>query len=140
MVRISFWDGTGVNSSDLREEVERLATEKPETYAACVYTSVQPLADGPGSIITPGCIVGAAVYNLTGAYVPDEYERTGINNRNWLSSLGEEPDDDYLESLTEKSEDFQFVYRVQRLQDGGQNWGDALRGTRQEFEDKKNNS
>lgn len=113
------WDGTGVTSAALKAEVIRLAEENPDQEAQCIYTRSYWTDDEvPVEVFTkPECIVGTAVYNITGKLVGPEYEGTAVGGGQWREALAYEESGDSL-----------FVLRVQRLQDDGFTWGAALRG------------
>lgn len=105
-----FWTDEKVTTRALRAEVEKLAAEQPARTAKCKYTYY----DQSGSPLVPGCIVGQAVYNLTGKFVPAEMEGSCTKNE-WVRKLG-----GYLDA------DLQFSRTVQYSQDYGLTWGEAL--------------
>ena len=107
-----FWTNEAVTTKALRAEVEKLAAEQPDRTAKCKYTYY----DQSGNPLVPGCIVGQAIYNLTGKFVPTEMEGSCTENE-WVYKLGGGLDLDA---------DLQFSRKVQFYQDGGQTWGEAL--------------
>ena len=129
----TWWDGTGVDSATLRAEVERLAEEQPDKVAQCIYTATQWDCDienvVPTSVV---CIVGAAIFNITGSYVPESFEGMSINSNRWRSALKEPTGGDW-HNIPGTSDDFLFVKRVQQSQDGGNTWGYALQRAQDDF-------
>lgn len=120
-----WWDGTGVTSASLRKEVERLAIHAGDTRARCLYTITEEEYNDQDESWTrtpvkPECVVGQAVFNLTGKYVPGSFEGCGISNSIWRNALGQD-------LSGQGDDDFQFVLNVQSQQDNNQTWRDALR-------------
>jgi len=114
---VTWWDGKGITPATVRAEVTKLAEENPGTVRNCVYNR--------GGV--PECIVGQAVFNLTGKVVSDETHSGSITWRpEWISAFG-------FKNLTEAMEngDFTFISKVQQAQDQGRTWGDALRFAQQ---------
>jgi hypothetical protein len=72
--------------------------------------------------VKPGCIVGAAIYNITGKYVPSNLEGA-CNSIQWQDKLG---------IGFGNNEDLYFVRDVQHEQDCGKSWGEALSYAREE--------
>lgn len=128
---VEMWGGTGVTSSVLRMEVERLAGESPARQAQCIYTNTVYNHDTEEEVpTTPNCIVGTAVYNLTGRLVPRRFEGSTINANIWRQALGEEPLQEPIwgnANALNSSEDFLFVLHLQHAQDDDYTWGEALR-------------
>jgi hypothetical protein len=131
------WDGTGVTTAALKTEVIRLAEESPDRQAACVYTtSVYDYDKEEEVLVKPECIVGTAVYNITGKLVPPFFEASNIKANRWREKLDQIPlSSDYAEANADNSDaDFLFVLALQGLQDNGHTWGAALTSTRDRYE------
>lgn len=115
---VTWWDGVGVEIQQLKAEVIRLAEGSPDTMRACIYS------DDEGC---PVCIVGQAVFNITGQVVSNDDWFGGIDgSAKWINAFG---GDSTLSNngLSEEDYDaFLFVSHVQNRQDMGFTWGEAL--------------
>lgn len=119
MSEVEYWDGTGVEIQPLKAEVIRLATESPDERKACLYSTDEG---------KPECIVGQAVFNITGKVVHNDDWFGQINaSEKWATALGADPYADYLGYSQEDYRAFQFVREVQYRQDNGDTWGSALK-------------
>ena len=115
---VEYWDGTGVDIHALKAEVIRLGTEFPDKQVGCVYST----ADGE-----PVCIIGQAVFNITGKVVSNVTWWGQVSNSDqWVSALGGQVLEYNLGFSTEGFAAFQFVARVQGHQDIGHTWSEAL--------------
>lgn len=116
-----YWDGTGITAEQVEAEVRRLALERPG-YAyspsnfpdsgwgsSCKYTHT--LGDGEEC---PGCIIGVAIFNLTGRLVDQRRHGVAVANLPFMA--------DHYNSRVGA-----FLRSVQNLQDGGETWGNAVR-------------
>jgi len=123
---VTWWDGDGVTIPALYDEVIRLAEESPDTRKLCRYNS-----EG-----TPECIVGQAVFNLTGKVVNDDTHGGAIDNASaWHAALGIRLDERYVSVADNEADEmkFRFVKSVQRSQDADYTWGVALAHARDAF-------
>ena len=130
---VTWWDGQGVNASELREQIVRLAEDNPLEERACFYST----SDGEGSY-TSCCIVGQGVYELTGKVVYNEEWNGTVERVEWAKALGvavNEKQEGYvsLEKFSNYGQhvrDMKFVRAVQKKQDSGWPWGAAVRWAR----------
>lgn len=124
-----YWDGTGVTPEALEEEVRRLAAEQPDyvydskdfddtrggwSIPTCRYTHIQD--DGAK---VPGCIIGKAIYNLTGKLV--NQQGSGIGGVLDFGFMKPERDESF-----EWTSRARFLGKVQNMQDEGYPWGHAV--------------
>lgn len=125
MSEVEYWDGTGVSPEVLEAHVRQLAAEQPDHVydkdaypdrgvgAACKYTHT--LEDDSK---VPGCIVGQAIFNITGKLVNQENHGGGVLDFGFMRS---EYDRNY-----EWSDRARFLSNVQSHQDNGVPWGTAV--------------
>lgn len=112
---VTWYDGEPLDLDAVYNEAVRLAEESPDTRKACVYSH--------GGV--PECIVGQAVANVTGKVVSDvTHSGTIMLNEYWITALGGDLN----------APKFQFLSKLQREQDGGASWGEALRVARIQFQ------
>lgn len=129
---VTWWDGEGITINNLHDEVIRLAEEFPEQQVDCKYSSRGE----------PVCIVGQAVYNITGQVVNDDSHGGSIRwSDEWLRILGityNYPDAGTRESWThpdpEQLHKFELTYHIQKHQDGNLSWGTSLDRARRDME------
>lgn len=127
-----WWDGTGVTSTALRAEVERLGASEGTRTASCIYTETV-YDDGDAVVPTkPVCIIGQAIFNLTGKFVPGRLEGVSVNGNGWRELLGECATYRGVDE-TNSSDDFLFVYTAQYRQDAGSTWGEAVAAAKRRF-------
>lgn len=118
-----YWDGTGVTAGTLEGEVRRLAAEQPDHVydatnfpdlkigAKCKYTHT--LEDKSQ---VPGCIVGQAIFNLTGKLVNQEIHGGGVLDFRFMR-------DEYNLGWSDRA---RFLANVQYHQDMQKPWGLAV--------------
>ena len=126
MSEVEYWDGTGVTASILEAHVRRLAALQSEHVydkdaypdrgvgASCKYTHT--LEDNSK---VPGCIVGQAIFNITGKLVKQEDHGGGVLDFLFMRS---EHDGDN----GEWNDRAKFLANVQGHQDNGVPWGRAV--------------
>lgn len=129
MSESEYWDGTGVEPAVLEAHVRQLAAEQPDHVydkdnypdryvgAACKYTHT---LDDNSKV--PGCIVGQAIFNITGKLVDQEYHQGGVMDFQFMRSEFTRDDEDY----GHWSDRAKFLANVQNHQDSGLAWGDAV--------------
>lgn len=126
-----WWDGTGVTSTALRAEVERLGAAEGMRTASCIYT--ETVYDDDAVVpVEPVCIVGQAIFNITGKFVPGRLEGVSVNGNGWRELLGERATFRVADE-TNSSDDFLFVHTAQYRQDGGSTWGEAVATAKRRF-------
>lgn len=88
-----YWDGSPILASDVLAEAKRLSVEFPERIGSsevsgCVYTE-HNYDEETDTVMTvkPVCIVGTAIYNLTGKFVPQSMEGYRIGTSRWMQAL-----------------------------------------------------
>lgn len=123
-----YWDGTGVTAEALVEEVRRLAAEQPDymydptnfddtsdgcALPKCRYTHYQN--DGTR---VPGCIIGKAIYNLTGKLVDQAVTGGGVLDFPFMQ-------EEYAYA-SGWSDQARWLAAVQRNQDEKMYWGRAV--------------
>lgn len=115
---VAYWDGTGVEIRALKAEVTKLAKESPDAKRACIYSTDAGV---------PVCIVGQAVFNITGKVV-DNNEWFGQidGSPEWIMALGGDHTELNNGMSAENYNAFRFVSNVQNHQDKGFTWGEAL--------------
>lgn len=126
MSEVEYWDGTGVDASVLEAHVRRLAALQPEhvydkdeypdrgTGSACKYTHT--LLDDSK---VPGCIVGQAIFNITGKLVKQEDHGGGVLDFLFMQK-------EYDRSNGEWTDRAKFLANVQTHQDNGVPWATAV--------------
>jgi len=114
-----WWDGTGVTIQALKAEVIKLGTEFPDNTMACTYSTDEG---------EPVCIVGRAVYNITGKPVNNSAWFGQLNEAHgtWVKALGGDINKVDLGFSQEDLRAFYFVKFTQGRQDRGESWGDSL--------------
>lgn len=118
MSDVVWWDGEGVTPATLKAEVIKLGTKFPDKVVHCTYSTNRGV---------PICIVGQAVFNITGKVVDNNDWFGSIdNNPIWVKALGGDAYEELLGFSPEDYEDFLFVKRVQRRQDKLNTWGYAI--------------
>lgn len=129
---VVWWDGDGVNATKLREQMIKLAEEKPLEVRECFYSRPE------GDTQVACCIVGQGVYDLTGKVVHNG-QYGGVASRiKWVSALvspelaGEygQYDNVDLTKLVHHDPyvaDMKFVRAVQKKQDQNWPWGAAVK-------------
>ena len=127
MSEVEYWDGTGVEPAVLEAHVRQLAAQQPdhvydkEAYpdryigSSCKYTHT--LDDGSK---VPGCIVGQAIFNITGKLVKQEDHSGGVLDFLFMRS------ENNRESGGGWSERAKFLGNVQSHQDNGVPWARAV--------------
>lgn len=128
MSEIEYWDGTGVEASVLEAHVRQLAAEQPEyvynpksfpdtgSGARCKYTHT--LEDGSK---VPGCIIGQAIFNITGKPVDQWRDSGGVLDFKFMR-------DAELDNFAgDWSDRAKWLANVQSHQDRGISWGEAVR-------------
>lgn len=125
MSEVEYWDGT-LEPSALEFEVRRLAALQPdhvydkEAYpdrfigASCKYTHT--LDDGSK---VPGCIVGQAIFNITGKLVKQEDHGGGVVDFAFMRTEYDRNDGTW-------SDRAKFLANVQNHQDNGVPWARAV--------------
>lgn len=127
MSEVEYWDGTGVEPAVLEAHVRQLAAEQPDHVynkdnwpdrnvgASCKYTHT--LEDGSK---VPGCIVGQAIFNITGKLVNQEDHGGGVLDFGFMRS---EYDRENGDGWTDRAK---FLANVQAHQDNGEPWARAI--------------
>lgn len=131
-----YWNGgDGVTVESLHDEVVRIAAEQPEHIyespngGGCFYTHYSD--EEPPK---PGCIIGVAIFNLTGKLVkqdgsyPNELGG-GINTWEWRNILGADAEDEWcapMHSDPKRELTHKWLARVQQEQDFKETWSDAV--------------
>lgn len=125
MSEVEYWDGT-LEPSALEFEVRRLAALQPDHVydrdnypdraygAACKYTHTM-LDDSK----VAGCIVGQAIFNITGKLVKQEDHGGGVLDFLFMGT-------EYDRDSGEWSDRAKFLANVQNHQDNGVPWGTAV--------------
>lgn len=128
-----FWHGGGITPVELLAEVDRLKQEFPDRVGTsgkvgCVYTEYETTSDY-ALPVKPVCIIGTAVYNLSGKFVGPELEGSLIGINIWAEALGagqvDEVGDVCEFSDEEQQEAFRACLDVQIKQDNGVPWGEC---------------
>ena len=127
---VTWWDGEGVDASKLRGRMYKLAQESPNETRACHYSVPE------GDTYRPCCIVGQGVYDLTGKVVNNQEYGGTVEKVEWVEALGlvapeawggyvllNKMDDPYNSKLA----DLKWVRAVQKKQDSGWTWSQAVR-------------
>jgi hypothetical protein len=114
---VVYWDGEGVSVQALKAEIIKLGTEFPDKWATCVYSLYG----------TPVCIVGRAVFNITGKVVEnnDWFGQIDSSHR-WIKALGGEPIVARNGFNTEDYDAYRFAADAQNYQDAGHTWSEAV--------------
>lgn len=123
---IELWDGEGVSLVGLVNAVRQLGRKFPGLSAVkCVYSDPEHT---PGS----GCIIGRAVYELTGKVVDNDQWFGSVGTLNWMEALkieGHEHNGEfYMSSYLSKAtrDRVEWLKVAQRLQDDGKPWAYAV--------------
>ncbi len=127
MSEVEYWDGTGVEPAVLEAHVRQLAAEQPDHVydrdaypdrhtggAACKYTHT--LEDNSK---VPGCIVGQAIFNITGKLVNQENNQGSVLDFQFMGA-------EYRRGGGGWSDRAKFLANVQSHQDNGVPWGTAV--------------
>lgn len=120
-----FWSGGDVLASALLAEAKRLSEEFPERIGrsdtdGCVYTQYEyNHGDETSEPVCPVCIVGTAIFNVTGGYVPPVYEGNRIATDLWMEALGVRN----LNSDHPERQAWGKLYDAQSMQDRRVPWG-----------------
>lgn len=130
---MEFWSGgEGVTLQSLQAEIIRIAEDQPDhvydSSNGCLYT--HNIENFP----TPGCIVGVAVYNITGKMVRqfqdggDDDVNVSMNSDQWCALLGgiEQSYGEYVHKSVEAKRIHRWLTRVQTEQDTSTPWGRAV--------------
>ena len=129
MSAVEYWDGTGVTPETLEFEVRRLAALRPdhvydaETYddlsigSKCKYTH----SNLDGSKVA-GCIVGQAIFNITGKLVDQSTYGGGVLDFPFMQKEHSHDDEGY----GRWSDRAKFLANVQYHQDSKMSWGNAV--------------
>lgn len=118
-----YWDGTGITAEQVGAEVRKLAAKRPEYVydpenypdfndgnARCKYTHT--LGDGETKV--PGCIIGQAIFSLTGNPVDQSVHAGGV------------ADLPFMAGVASRHKTGTFLKNVQRNQDMKMSWGEAV--------------
>lgn len=126
-----FWDGSPILASDVLAEAKRLSVEFPERIGrsevdGCVYTEYgrDDESVNYGEPVKPVCIVGTAVYNLTGKFVPSSMEGNRIGTTGWMQALSAYG----LFSQHPEHQAWAELYDAQAQQDSRVPWGEVFKG------------
>lgn len=126
-----FWDGSPILASDVLAEAKRLSVEFPEQIGhsgvdGCVYTEYNRdgESDNYGKPVKPVCIVGTAIYNLTGKFVPRNMEGSRIGTTNWMRALSAYG----LLSGDTEHQAWSDLLDAQIRQDNREPWGELFKG------------
>lgn len=126
MSEVEYWDGTGVTPSILEAHVRQLAASQPDHVydkdeypdvsvgSQCKYTHT--LEDNSK---VPGCIVGQAIFNITGKLVKQADHGSGVLDFAFMRS-------EYDRDNGEWSDRAKFLANVQSHQDNRDPWGTAV--------------
>lgn len=126
MSEVEYWDGTGVEPAVLEAHVRQLAAEQPDHVydkdaypdryygASCKYTHT---LDDNSKV--PGCIIGQAIFNITGKLVKQEDHGGGVLDFLFMRS-------EYDRENGEWNDRARFLSNVQTHQDNGIPWGTAV--------------
>lgn len=124
-----FWDGSPILASDVLAEAKRLSVEFPERIGRseegrCVYTEYDRdgASDNYGEPTKPVCIVGTAVYNLTGKFVPVSFEGFRIGTNDWRIALSAYD----LDSFEKEHRAWSVLLDAQIRQDSRRPWGELF--------------
>lgn len=119
-----FWRGGDVKPTQLLAEMIRLGEEFPDKHAACRYTDYEDDGETPTQ---PVCLVGTAIYNLTGKFVHSEFEGTRIGAMMWAEALGADNAVSWNREFTNPDEftAYKRAVSMQTNQDLGWSWGFA---------------
>lgn len=89
------WYGGDVEIGEVLAEAKRLSVEFPNRIGSsetmgCVYTEYDVTASGDlyDHPVKPVCVVGTAIFNITGKYVAPDFEGTRIGTDKWVNALG----------------------------------------------------
>lgn len=126
MSSVEYWDGTGVDAPVLEAHVRQLAAKQPDHVydyneytdstvgANCKYTHTH--LDGSQ---VPGCIVGQAIFNITGKLVRQADHGGGVLDFGFMRT-------EYDRDSGEWSDRAKFLANVQSHQDNKIPWGTAV--------------
>ncbi len=113
---IEYWDGTGLTAEAVAREVYRLGQERPDfVYSEHFGTSLCRYTHAGKE---PACIVGAAIYNLTGKPVDQNAMAESVADGSWRSRLGA--------WSVKQTKAWEFLCAVQYRQDMRCPWGTAV--------------
>lgn len=130
-----FWnpETQRINVAELADAVRQASLNDPNKVyqrpkgSGCLYT--HEADDGQG--LVPGCIVGQAVFNITGNVVQQSALNTAVNGSAWVSALhiveGEVVDGDFTlvkDPLTRYL--VRWLRNVQSKQDDGNTWAKSV--------------
>lgn len=134
---MEYWTGgEGVTLQSLHDEVVKIAQNNPEHvynapdgFETCLYTHFPDTEDA-----RPGCIIGQAVWNITGKLVSqDRGMREDIDgtvgNAQWRRLLGADAvdEDGYSTHSDPANQRLQnWLRKVQSIQDEHYEWGTAV--------------
>lgn len=125
-----FWDASPILASDVLAEAKRLSVEFPEQIGhsgvdGCVYTEYNRdgESDNYGEPVKPVCIVGTAVYNLTGKFVPGYMEGNQIGTAGWMEALSAYG----LPMYSTEHQAWSDLFDAQIRQDARQPWGELFK-------------
>lgn len=121
------WYGGDVEIGEVLAEAKRLSVEFPDRIGSsdtvgCVYTEYDMSTPIEGDLydhpIKPVCIVGTAIFNITGKYVAPEFEGTRIGTDKWVNALGAHGFDGHRA--------WRELLDAQIKQDGKTSWGELF--------------
>lgn len=126
MSSVEYWDGTGVEPAVLEAHVRQLAAEQPDHVydkdaypdrgVGAAYKYTHTLEDDSK---VPGCIVGQAIFNITGKLVNQADHDGGVLDFGFMRS-------EYDRVIEEWSDRAKFLANVQGHQDNGVPWATAV--------------
>lgn len=126
MSEVEYWDGTDVDAAILEVHVRQLGAQRPNHIYD--YNEYPDRGDGANCKYThtlednskvPGCIIGQAIFNITGKLVDQRFYDGGVLDFPFMR-------DEYDWDNGEWTDRAKFLANVQYHQDSQVSWGEAV--------------